>query len=241
MNNTWNPWHGCKKFSEGCRNCYVYRRDVKYDIDSSAVVKNKSFYAPAERYKYGNYKMLPDDGIIYTCFTSDFFLKEADEWRSECWEMIKQRQDVTFFFITKRIHRFYDCIPSDWGSGYPNVHIGCTCENQKSADNRLPIFIKAPIINRTIICEPLLEEIDLSDYLDNRLIHSVVVGGESGNEARICNFDWVMSIRNQCENANVDFTFKQTGAKFIKDNKLYRIKREFQHSQARKANLDLKF
>ena len=90
MNDTWNPWHGCRKISAGCQNCYVYRHDAKYDIDSTAVVKNKSFYAPAERYKYGNYKMNPPGRIIYTCFTSDFFLDDADKWRGECWQMIKQ-------------------------------------------------------------------------------------------------------------------------------------------------------
>ena len=96
MNDTWNPWHGCRKISDGCKNCYVYRRDAQYDIDSTAVVKNKTFYAPAERYKYGNYKMVPDGNIIYTCFTSDFFLDEADKWRDECWQMIRQRPEVTF-------------------------------------------------------------------------------------------------------------------------------------------------
>ena len=55
MHDIWNPWHGCRKISDGCKNCYVYRRDAQYDIDSTAVVKNKTFYAPAERYKYGNY------------------------------------------------------------------------------------------------------------------------------------------------------------------------------------------
>ena len=139
MNDTWNPWHGCRKISAGCKNCYVYRRDAQYDIDSTAVVKNKTFYAPAERYKYGNYKMVPENNIIYTCFTSDFFLDEADKWRDECWQMIKQRRDVTFFIITKRIHRFAECIPDDWGDGYDNVHICCTCENQKAADRFAPI------------------------------------------------------------------------------------------------------
>lgn len=150
MNDTWNPWHGCRKISDGCKNCYVYRRDAQYDIDSTAVVKNKTFYAPAERYKYGNYKMVPDGNIIYTCFTSDFFLDEADKWRDECWQMIRQRPDVTFLIITKRIHRFSKCIPVDWGEGYDNVHICCTCENQKMADFRLPIFLKAPIKHKSI-------------------------------------------------------------------------------------------
>lgn len=239
MNDTWNPWHGCRKISAGCQNCYVYRHDAKYDIDSTAVVKNKSFYAPAERYKYGNYKMNPPAGIIYTCFTSDFFLDDADKWRGECWQMIKQRRDVTFFIITKRIHRFAECIPDDWGDGYDNVHICCTCENQKAADLRLPIFLKAPIKQKSIICEPLLESIDLSGYLDKSIIKEVTVGGESGNEARVCNFDWVLDIRRQCIEAGVDFHFRQTGARFIKDGKLYRIERKFQHSQSRKANIDI--
>ena len=241
MNDTWNPWHGCRKISAGCKNCYVYRRDAQYDIDSTAVVKNKTFYAPAERYKYGIYKMVPENGIIYTCFTSDFFLDEADKWRNECWQMIKQRPDVIFFIVTKRIHRFEQCIPDDWGSGYENVHICCTCENQKMADSRLPIFLKAPIKRKSIICEPLLEHIDLSPYLDRSQIMEVIVGGESGNEARSCNYDWILDIREQCINAGVGFHFKQTGAKFIKDGKLFKIERKFQHSQAHKANIDVVF
>ena len=241
MNDTWNPWHGCRKISDGCKNCYVYRRDAQYDIDSTAVVKNKTFYAPAERYKYGNYKMVPDGNIIYTCFTSDFFLDEADKWRDECWRMIRQRPEVTFLIITKRIHRFSKCTPADWGEGYDNVHICCTCENQKMADFRLPIFLKAPIKHKSIICEPLLEHIDLSQYLDKSQITEVVVGGESGNEARECNYDWILSIREQCIDAGIDFHFRQTGARFVKDGRLYRIERKFQHSQARKANIDVVF
>ena len=89
--------------------------------------------------------------------------------------MIKQRRDVTFFIITKRIHRFAECIPDDWGDGYDNVHICCTCENQKAADFRLPIFIKAPIKQKSIICEPLLEQIDLSKYLDKSMIKEELI------------------------------------------------------------------
>lgn len=238
MNDTWNPWHGCKKFSAGCLNCYVYRRDAQFDKDSSRVVKNKTFYLPAERYKYGTYKMSPESGVIYTCFTSDFFIEDADEWRGECWQMIKQRPDMTFFIITKRIYRFERCIPPDWGSGYTNVHICCTCENQQEADRRLPIFISAPIKKKSIICEPLLEHIELSKYLTTE-ISEVVVGGESGENARPCHYDWVLSLREQCRAAGTHFSFKQTGAVFIKDGRKYIIPRKMQHAQAKKANIDL--
>ena len=239
MNLTWNPWHGCKKISAGCLNCYVYRTDSKYEKDSSAVSKNKAFTMPIDKYKNGEYKIQPqEDNILYTCFTSDFFLEEADKWRDDCWKMIKQRPDLEFLIITKRIHRFYDCIPDDWGDGYENVHICCTCENQDRADFRLPIFKNAPIKKKSIICEPILQEIDLTPYLDKSIIQ-VVAGGESGNNARICRYEWILSLREQCKNAGVSFYFKQTGARFEIDGKLYNIPRKIQHSQARKANINI--
>ena len=65
-------------------------------------------------------------------------------------------------------------------------------------------------------------------------------GGESGYEARPCHFDWVMEIRSLCVENNVSFWFKQTGAKFVKDGRMYHIKRQLQHSQARKAGINYK-
>lgn len=233
----WNPWHGCRKISAGCVNCYVYRRDGKYDKDASAVVKNADFDLPLRLKKDKTYKITNDDGIVYTCFTSDFFLEEADAWRDECWKMMKRRIDLDFLIITKRIHRFSECIPSDWGEGYPNVTICCTVENDEMAHFRLPIYKEAKIKHKAIICEPLLSKIDLSPYLDNT-IEEVLVGGESGNEARVCDYDWVLDIRDQCIRAGVPFSFRQTGARLQKDGKIYRIRRDIQHIQAKKAGID---
>ena len=233
----WNPWHGCRKISAGCVNCYVYRRDGKYDKDASAVVKNADFDLPLRLKKDTTYKITSEDGIVYTCFTSDFFLEEADAWRDECWKMMKRRIDLDFLIITKRIHRFSECIPSDWGEGYPNVTICCTVENDEMAHFRLPIYKEAKIKHKVIICEPLLSKIDLYPYLDNT-IEEVLVGGESGNEARICDYDWVLDIRDQCIRAGVPFSFRQTGARLQKDGKIYRIRRDIQHIQAKKAGID---
>lgn len=241
MDSIWNPWHGCHKISSGCMNCYVYRTDSKYDKDSSKVCKNKTFDLPLKKKRNGEYALMPDSsGIIYTCFTSDFFLEDADEWRDECWKMIKMRSDAEFLIITKRIHRFYDCIPDDWGSGYDNVHICCTCENQDRADFRLPIFRDLPIKKKSVICEPLLEQIDLSPYL-SKDITQVVAGGESGINARICRYEWILKLRQQCLENHVDFYFKQTGAKFVKDGKLYLLPRKLHHSQAKSAGINLHF
>lgn len=232
----WNPWHGCRKISAGCLNCYVYRTDAKYDKDSSVIAQTNNFNLPVKKNREKQYKIAND--IVYTCFTSDFLLEEADEWRIEAWKMIKLRSDLNFLFITKRIDRFLSNLPCDWGDGYDNVIVGCTCENQDRADYRLSIFLSLPIKHRIIICEPLLENLDLTNYLSNK-IERVVVGGESGSKARICDYSWVLNIREQCQNFGVSFWFKQTGARFRKDGKVYYISRKLQHHQARKANINL--
>lgn len=233
----WNPWHGCHKLSAGCANCYVYRSDARYGKKSGMVEKTNGFNLPIQHGRDGAYK-IPPGSMVWTCFTSDFFVPDADAWRDEAWRMMKQRSDCTFFFITKRIDRLSACIPVDWQDGYENVHICCTAENQAMADYRLPILLTAPIRHKSIACEPLLTDIDLEKYL-HACIERVVVGGESGEAARPCQYDWVLHIRAQCERAGTSFWFKQTGAHFIMDGRRYRIKRSLQHQQARKANINL--
>lgn len=232
----WNPWHGCHKLSPGCLHCYVFRIDQKHGRDSSVVTKTGDFNLPLKRNRSKNYKLLSGD-TVYTCFSSDFFLEDADEWRTEAWNMMHFRNDLHFFIITKRIDRLHLCLPDDWGTGYENVTICCTVENQDRADFRLPIYLKAPVKHKIIICEPLLERINLSSYLDSS-IEAVVVGGESGNDARVCDYEWVLDIRSQCVENQIPFHFKQTGAKFLKDGHLYLVQRKYQHSQARKAGID---
>lgn len=232
----WNPLHGCRKFSEGCENCYVYRRDLQIGRDPSRVCKTASFSLPLQKRRDGSYK-IPVNSVVYTCMTSDFFIEEADLYRAELWNMIRLRPDVRFVIITKRIHRFNRCIPTDWGSGYSNVTICCTIENQKRCEERYPLFQTLPIRRKTVICEPLLSHIDLSPYLGSETA-LVTVGGESGSRARPCRYEWVLDIREQCLRHGVPFVFKQTGAHFYKDGVLYRIPRNEQIAQARKAAID---
>ena len=234
----WNLWHGCHKLSPGCKYCYVYRGDAKREVDSTLVTQTKNFDIPIRKKRDGTYK-IPSGTLVYTCFTSDFFVEDADPWRPQAWEMMKERSDLNFLMITKRIDRLMQCLPEDWGNGYENVTICCTVENQACADYRLPIYKSAPIKHKIIICEPLLEQIDLRSYRIGEWVEQVVAGGESGFDVRPCNFDWVMELHNVCVENNVAFWFKQTGAKFIKDGVLYHIKRQFQHSQARKAGVNI--
>ena len=230
----WNPWRGCKKCSEGCLHCYIHKGDAKRNVDTSKIIRTKDFDKPTVRLKNGNYKMKA--GIVYTCFSTDFLIEEADEWRDECWKMIKERQDCTFLFLTKRIERFMQCIPDDWNDGYENVVVCCTVEIQKNADYKLGIFCKLPIKHKCITAQPLLERINIEQYLNN--IELVVVGGESDYNARPLDYLWVLDIREQCVRKNVSFEFRQCGTHFIKDDKLYKLQTNDLCSQAKKANIN---
>ncbi len=234
----WNPWHGCRKLSEGCRNCYVYRIDARHGKDSREIVKTRAFDFPVQRNRRKEYKLLSGT-TVYTCFSSDFFLEDADVWRPQAWEIIRERSDLYFLIVTKRIDRFNVGLPTDWENGYDHVTVCCTVENQDRADYRLPIYRELPIRHKVIICEPLLEAVNLRPYLGS-WVEEVMVGGESGEDARICNYDWVLDIRQQCVEYDITFRFRQTGARLLKDGHVYCIPRSFQQEQAHKAGIDFK-
>ena len=235
----WNPWHGCTKISPGCKYCYVYRQDEMYGstLESSLCRKTAAFDLPIRKKRDGSFRIAPGK-IVFTCFTSDFLLKDADPWRADCWRMIRRRSDCYFYFFTKRIERLPQCLPPDWGEGYENVLIGCTVENQERADFRLPIFLELPIRHRSIIASPLLEGLDLRPYLDPDKIEELATGGESGVQARPCRYEWILSLREQCVEKGIAFRFHQTGAHFYKDGKYYRVPRRAQLAQAAKAGID---
>lgn len=230
----WNPWRGCKRCSEGCLHCYIHKGDLKRNVNTNDIVKTKDFYKPIDKLKNGNYKM--KSGFVYLCFSTDFLIEETDAWRNECWQMIKERNDCTFLFLTKRIDRFQKCIPDDWGDGYDNVIVCCTIENQKNADEKLSIFKTLPIKHKCITAQPLLEKIKIDKYLDG--IELVVVGGESDVNGRLFDYNWVLDLREQCISKNVNFEFRQCGTYTKKDGKIYKIQTKDLMKQARLANIN---
>ncbi len=237
----WNPWHGCHRVSEGCEHCYMYFLDGKRGIDTSLVYRTANFDLPVQRDRKGNFK-LKSGMQIYVCLSTDFFVEEADEWRPDVWKMMRQRPDIAFRLLTKRAHRIQDCLPDDWGEGYPNVMISVTCENQRRADERLPILLSIPAKHKGFMAAPFIGPIDASRHLASGEIEEVLCGGENYDGARVCRFEWVESLSRQCIENEVTFNFIETGTVFEKDGKTYRIpSKRIQSLQAFKSGLSKSF
>lgn len=120
----------------------------------------------------------------------------------------------------------------------PNVWLGTTVENQKAADDRIPLLLQTPAALRFLSCEPLLEAIDFMDasivFIESLIgqglwdserygswedfsvlseLGWVICGGESGHGARDCDIDWLHSIVAQCKDEKTPVFVKQLGAK----------------------------
>ena len=112
---------------------------------------------------------------------------------------------------------------ADWPLS--NVWLGVSVEDQEAADARIPLLMETPAAVRFLSCEPLLGRIDLrlgpsgaplnrwcGYYCDDRTcLDWVIVGGESGPQARPCDLAWIRSLINQCRRAGVSCFVKQLG------------------------------
>lgn len=237
---TWNPWHGCHKISAGCRHCYVFREDAAFGVatPTSEIHRTASFSLPLKTDRRRAWKY-PAGTEFSLCFTSDFLIEEADGWRPEIWDIIRRRNDCRYMFFTKRIERLEQALPSFWEEIADIVSVGCTVENQDRADYRMPIFLSLPLKHRIVVVAPMIEPIALSRWLDPEKIEMVTVGGESGKYARPLEYEWVVDMHGQCVRSRVPFVFHQTGSYVIKDGRRYTIPRNLQHSQAKKAGLNI--
>lgn len=122
-----------KKVSQGCKNCFVYKMDRRYGRDTTVITKGKTTYELKD-------KDCPYGSVVKLCFSSDFFIEEADEWRDGCWNFIHRRKDCIVVTTTKRPERIKDCVPNDRGEEREHFHLSISIENQEMADKRLPYF-----------------------------------------------------------------------------------------------------
>lgn len=212
---TWNPWHGCTKVSPGCAYCYMYRQKKQYGQSPSTVVRSKTMFDAPLRWS--------EPRMIFTCSWSDWFHEDADAWRDEAWDIIRECRQHTFQILTKRAERIHYSLPSAWP--LENVWLGVSVENQRWAETRIPLLKEIPAGVRFVSCEPLLGRLDLRRHLADGKITWMIVGGESGGPARRSlvelrerawapkdeELEWVRSLRDQCRETGVAFFFKQFG------------------------------
>jgi protein gp37 len=148
---------------------------------------------------------------IFVNSMSDLFHKDVPQRyiESVC-RVMKQVDWHIYQILTKRSERQRDLLAGElkWAGLCEQVIWGVSVENRKHGLPRIDHLRQTPARLRFLSIEPLLEdlgEIDLSG------IHWGIVGGESGSGARPMDEEWVVSIREQCEAANVPFFFKQWG------------------------------
>jgi protein gp37 len=211
-NNTWNPWHLCKKVSAGCNLCYSYHAGNPNGKTAKKVKRSniENFYQPLRW-------LNPE--IIEVCTLSDFFTPVANPWRNEAWEIMEKAKRHQFQILTTYPERIKECLPEDWEkNGYPHVWLGVSIDNNEVAKNRITLLKELPAAIRFLSMEPLLGPIVFQKG-DLEGIHWVIIGGESGNEKgkylyRPCELKWITSITEQCNEAGVSFFVKQTGLNF---------------------------
>lgn len=155
------------------------------------------------------------------------------EWLAEMLDTIRQCSNVDFLLCTKRPelcrHRLMEAFASTesdalktwlngWlcGTGIPgNIVLLTSVENQAMADKRIPELIRIPAWRRGLSCEPLLGPVEFGRWLKPNLgVDWVIIGGESGKNARPCNVEWIRSLKEQCKAADVPCFVKQLGARY---------------------------
>lgn len=202
---TWNPWYGCLKVSQGCKQCYMYRDMKRYGGEPDVVKKasRKTFYAPL-KFESGH--------KVFTCSWSDFFIEHADEWRDEAWQIIKQTPSLTYQILTKRPENILSRLPKDWGEGYENVWLGVSVEDQEHIW-RLYLLLHLPAHVHWLSYEPALDSIYLNEAISGfkHKLDWLVSGGESGSKPRKAEMEWFKSIRDQCRTFGIKYFHKQNG------------------------------
>ena len=209
---TWNPWRGCTKVSPGCAHCYMFREQKRYGRDPAVITRSKTTFDDPLRWPTGR--------LIFTCSWSDWFHEAADDWRDDAWDIIRRTPQHTYQILTKRPERIAQHLPRDWGTGYPNVWLGVSVENQRHA-YRAAALACIPAHVRFVSAEPLLGPVSLDSWMRDPEtgieviplygLHWVIVGGESGPVRRAMDLKWARSLRDQCVGYSVPFFLKQLG------------------------------
>ena len=173
---------------------------------------------------------IKESSIIFTCSMSDFFIEEADQWRDEAWNVIRETPQHHWVILTKRPERIKESLPSDWGEeGYANVWLGVSVADESEihrVDTLNALKSDKSKFLTVVSVEPLVGEIDFINKTQSfAKTDWVIIGGESGNEYgkykyRPCKLSWIRSVIGQCYYLGVPVFLKQLGTHLAKELKM---------------------
>lgn len=217
---TWNPIHGCQKISEGCQNCYAEGTSLwlkgigspRYQTGFLPKIEPIEFHKPLDWNKRR---------LVFVCSMGDFFFDFMNNFEYQI-NLLHLMSDPRckrhiFQILTKRhqnIHKVFTLHQNECPERtYENIWIGVTAENQKRLEERAPSLLEIKSVPvRFLSVEPMLGPIDISKFVDKKPgIDWVIIGGESGNNARPMNPHWVSDLIDQCFEHKIPVFFKQWG------------------------------
>ena len=200
---TWNPVTGCTKKSEGCVHCYaevMARRlkgmgQLKYRNAFSLTLHPEDLDEPKKWRKPHN---------IFICSMGDLFHEDVPfEFVDKVMKTIRETPWHRYQILTKRAERMEEYFLSH--SVPSNAWLGVTVEVQRTL-SRIDNLRHLPASVRFLSCEPLLEDLG---HMDLEGVDWIIVGGESGTQARPMKEEWVLNIKRQAEEQDIAFFFKQ--------------------------------
>ena len=210
--NTWNPVTGCTKISDGCQNCYAYRMakrlqgmgNRKYVNGFKVTLHKNCLTEPLNWNK---------PSLIFVNSMSDLFHEEVPiGFIKQVFDIMNQATWHTFQILTKRAERLVSI--SEQLNWSPNIWQGVTVESEKYK-SRIELLKRVPARIKFVSFEPLIGDVGSVNLSS---IDWVIVGGESGFNCRKIEEDWILNIKNQCEQQKVYFYFKQWGGTNKKKN-----------------------
>jgi protein gp37 len=209
---TWNPTTGCTKVSSGCKNCYA--ESMAKRLHSMGIYKYRNSFdltmheeLITEPYSWKKPRM------VFVNSMSDLFHEDiCDDFIFQVFKTMNENRGHIFQVLTKRSARLLSL--SEKLKWTPNIWMGVTVEDIFNCD-RIDNLIKTQAQIKFLSCEPLLSPLE---NLNLKMIDWVIVGGESGRNARPINKSWVINIKEQCFRSSVPFFFKQWGGTNKKKN-----------------------
>ena len=202
---TWNPLTGCTKISPGCKHCYAERMALRlrtmgqanYVNGFTLTLHREALELPLRWKKPQTIFVNSMSDMFHASVPRDFIFKAFDVMAKAHWHR--------FQVLTKRAERL--AALSDDLSWTDNIWMGVSVESD-AYTSRIQRLRETGAAVKFLSLEPLLGPLN---SLDLAGIDWTIVGGESGPGARPLNPEWVISIRDQCNRAQVPFFFKQRG------------------------------